>query len=88
MNKSKEVRGDLLKQRMFLFACALLVSITSMTAQTIKGKVIAESGLSRPFVNVLKKHSVSNVSTDDNRGFMFSVKSIPITAVFFSVGLQ
>ena len=86
MNKPNGMRSHVAKQKMFLFTCALLMSATSMIAQAIKGKVIDESGLPLPFVNVLKKNTVSGVSTDSSGEFTLNVKSLPVTLVFSSVG--
>ena len=74
-------------QKLKIFTCVLLMTFTStLIGQTIKGKVIDESGEPLPFVNVLKKNTVSGVSTDENGEFSLDVKKLPVTLVFSSVG--
>lgn len=86
MDKTIKIKSHAVKQKTFLFISALLLSFTTMFGQTIKGKVIDESGEPLPFVNVLKKNTVSGVSTNENGEFSLDVKKLPVTLVFSSVG--
>ncbi len=69
-----------------LITFILLMSITSLIGQTLKGKVTDQSGLPLPFVNVVEKGTTNGVSTDDQGNFVINLKKMPTTVLFSSVG--
>ncbi len=69
-----------------LITFILLMSITSLIGQTLKGKVTDQSGLPLPFVNVVEKGTTNGVSTDDQGNFVINLKKMPATVLFSSVG--
>ncbi|CAL2102529.1 SusC/RagA family TonB-dependent receptor precursor [Tenacibaculum sp. 190130A14a] len=69
---------------MLLALSFLVVSISH--AQQIKGKVVDDQGEPVPFVNVLEKDTANGVSTNDQGEFEITVKKMPATLVFSSVG--
>lgn len=69
-----------------LFFLSFFLTTVVIFSQQIKGKVVDESGVPLPFVNVLEKNTIKGVSTDGQGEFVLNVKKIPLTLVFSSVG--
>ncbi|WP_299156793.1 TonB-dependent receptor [uncultured Tenacibaculum sp.] len=69
-----------------LFVLSFFLTTIVVFAQQINGKVIDENGQPLPFVNVLEKNTTNGTSTNDQGEFELSVKNIPVTLVFSSVG--
>lgn len=88
MDKAIKFSKNLVKEKTNFFLFVLLMSFASTIGQTIKGKVTDESGAPIPFVNVIEKGTVSGASTDEQGEFSLSVKSLPVTLVFSSVGFS
>ncbi|WP_233899570.1 TonB-dependent receptor [Tenacibaculum piscium] len=89
MNKRITLPRYLKAQKLQIFSCFLLMfftSIASIIGQTIKGKVVDQSGLGIPFVSVLKQDTVNGVSTNEQGEFSLDVEKMPISLVFSSVG--
>jgi len=70
-----------------LFFSLFFVTI-SITAQTVKGKVIDGNKEALPFLNVIEKGTSNGTTTDDNGEFSINVKKMPTTLVISSVGFE
>jgi len=71
----------------FMVSLLFLLSI-NLTAQTIKGKVVDETGEGIPFMNVIEKGTSNGVTTDDNGKFVINVKKMPTILVISSIGYK
>ena len=70
------------------FAFALFLSST-LTAQTIKGKVTDSSGEGLPYMNIVEKGNTSNgIVSSDNGEFSITVGSLPTSLVVSSMGFE
>ena len=78
-------KNNFLKSLLITF---LFLLTQSIVAQTVQGKVVDTDGEGLSYVNVLEKGTTNGVSTDDNGDFAISVKKIPTTLVFSSLGFE
>jgi len=72
----------------FLVCLAFFMLPISIMAQTVKGKVLDASGEALPFINVLEKGTANGTTTDDVGEFKLTVKSLPTTIIFSSIGYK
>ncbi|WP_420552241.1 TonB-dependent receptor [Tenacibaculum aiptasiae] len=77
-----------MRLKSILFVLSFFLTTIAVLAQQINGKVVDENGQPIPFVNVLEKDTTNGVSTNDQGEFTLSVKSIPATLIFSSVGFS
>jgi len=68
-----------------LISCLFLL-VQTISAQTVKGKVVDSDGSALPYINVLEKGTSNGVSTDDQGMFSVDLKKMPTTLVFSSLG--
>ncbi|WP_299617732.1 SusC/RagA family TonB-linked outer membrane protein [uncultured Tenacibaculum sp.] len=78
------MRKKTLGKKLFFFLLTF-VSI-SITAQTVKGKVIEASGESVPFADVIEKGTTNGTSTNGDGEFSLTLKKLPATVVVSSLG--
>ncbi|MCI2229965.1 TonB-dependent receptor [Polaribacter sp. MSW13] len=71
-----------------LIIAFLFLFTQAISAQTIKGKVVNADGEGAPYINVLEKGTTNGVSTDENGSFSITVKQLPSTLVFSSLGFK
>ena len=71
-----------------LIIAFLFLLTQAVTAQMVKGKVVNADGEGMPYINVLEKGTANGVSTDENGSFSITVKSMPSTLVFSSLGFK
>lgn len=77
-----------MKQKIKLLVCVLLMSVTSIIGQTIKGKITDTNGIGLPFVNVIEKGTTNGITTDDNGEYFLKVSKLPATVIVSSVGFR
>ena len=71
-----------------LIIAFLFLFTQAISAQVIKGKVVNADGEGMPYINVLEKGTANGVSTDENGSFSITVKKLPSTLVFSSLGFK
>lgn len=78
-------KKTLFKKILFL---SLFFITASISAQTVKGKVVDNENEALPFVNVIEKGTTNGTTTNDSGEFAIDLKKMPTTLVISSVGFK